>query len=574
MKKGIRILIPILLSLVIIFCTIWYLFVYDRAFTRDMLLSFARYSETQGKHELATYFYNAAYSQSGNSDSVAIELAQQYKSSGNYTKAEYTLSNAIADGGGVDVYIALCKTYVEQDKLIDAVNMLNGITNEEIKAQIEEMRPSAPTTLPDPGFYRQYISVTVQSDMGTIYATADGLYPSIDNTPYESPISLTDGENSIYAIAIADNGLVSPLTISGYTVGGVVEKMEFADPAMETEIRKALSASETAELYTNDLWDIKEFTVPETAKNYADLKHMVFLEKLTISNGVSDELSNIASLGTLTDLSVTGTTVSSEHLAAIAALPLLKNLKLTDCGISSITPLEKATALVTLDLSKNSIRTLTALSNMQALTELNLSNNTVVDIDPLKSCTALTKLDVSSNALSTLAPLGNSASLTYLNASANSITALGELRGLTALTYLDLSKNKLTNVAPLAVCESLTELNISTNTLTDIKVLSSLHSLMYFDFSYNEVTEIPAFEKDCALVTITGSYNKISSLKPLSGLAHLNNVHMDYNTEISSVDVLANCPILIEVSVYATKVTDVTALTNQSIIVNYNPVQQ
>ena len=115
MKKGIRILIPILLSLVIIFCTIWYLFVYDRAFTRDMLLSFARYSETQGKHEIATYFYNAAYSQSGNSDSVAIELAQQYKSGGNYTKAEYTLSNAIADGGGVDVYIALCKTYVEQD---------------------------------------------------------------------------------------------------------------------------------------------------------------------------------------------------------------------------------------------------------------------------------------------------------------------------------------------------------------------------------------------------------------------------------------------------------------------------
>ena len=573
MKKGIRILIPILLSLAIIFCTIWYLFIYDRAFTRDMLLNFARYSESQGNHEIATHFYNAAYAQSGNSDAVAIELAQQYKSGGNYTKAEYTLSNAIANGGGVDVYVALCKTYVEQDKLMDAVNMLNGITNEEIKAKIEGMRPNAPTTLPDPGFYRQYISVTVQSDIGTVYATADGLYPSTGNTPYDTPISLADGENTIYALSIADNGLVSPLTISGYTIGGVVEKMEFADAAIEAEVRNVLSVTENAVLYTNDLWNIKEFSVPESAKIYSDLKHMVFLEKLTIQNGTASELANIASLGTLTDLTVISTTVSKEDLATIAALPLLKNLKLNNCDISSIAPLEKATALNTLDLSNNSIRTLNALTGMQQLTQLNLSNNTLVELDALKSCAALTTLDISSNSVSTLAPLTSLSALAQLNASTNSITTLGEMRGMTALTQLNLSKNKLTNVSPIAICENLTELDISSNTLTDISSLSALENLTKLNFSYNEVAEIPTFAKDCALVTIDGSHNKISSLKPLSGLSHLNNVHMDYNTEISSVDVLANCPVLIEVNVYATKVKDVTALTNQSIIVNYNPVQ-
>jgi Leucine-rich repeat (LRR) protein len=73
-------------------------------------------------------------------------------------------------------------------------------------------------------------------------------------------------------------------------------------------------------------------------------------------------------------------------------------------------------------------------------------------------------------------------------------------------------------------------------------------------------------------VNITGSYNLLSSLNSLGGLKKLNNVIMEYNTEISSVNALAKCPNLIQVNVFGTKVRDVSALTDQSIIVNYNPV--
>ena len=243
MKKAIRIIFPIFLALCILFCTLWYLFVYDRAFTRDMLLNLARYSESQGSHKIATWFYNRAYSQSADNDAVAIELAEQYKSSGNYTKAEYTLSNAIADDGGIELYIALCKTYVEQDKLLDAVNMLDSVTNAAVKAELEKLRPSAPTATPTPGFYNQYLSVTLEAGGGTLYASTDGTYPSVDDEPYGEPISLGDGETAIYALAVADNGLVSPLSIFGYTVGGVITKVDFADSAMETAIRQLLNVS-------------------------------------------------------------------------------------------------------------------------------------------------------------------------------------------------------------------------------------------------------------------------------------------------------------------------------------------
>lgn len=571
MKKTLRILLPIILALAIVLCMAWYLFIYDRTFTRDVLLTFARYSESQGSHNVAAWFYNQAYSQAGDNDAVAIELAEQYKASGNFTKAEYTLSKAIADGGAVELYIALCKTYVEQDKLLDAVNMLDNITNPQVKDQIAAIRPAAPVSLPAPGFYSQYISVSLESD-STIYYNANGIYPSTAKSPYENPIALSDGENTIYAVSISENGLVSPLSIFGYTIGGVVEKVEIADAAMNAAIRKALNASDDKELFTNDLWTIKEFSVPADAKDYSALRHMLFLTKLTIENGAAEQLGNLSTLTNLSELKISGTSVSHENLQIIAGLPLLRSLTLPNCGITSISPLEKAVSLTYLDLSNNAIRNIDMLAMLKDLQELNLDSNAIADLTPISGLSALTRLDVSSNVLTSLAPISSLTNLTWLDASTNSIANLGEIGKLTGLTNLYLQSNKLTGVSGIEKCTALTDLNISKNTISDIEALSKLTKMMYFDFSFNSVSQIPAFPKNCALVTINGSNNNISSLKPLGGLRNLNNVHMDYNKKISSVEPLKDCHLLVEVNVYATKVTKVTVLTDQGVIVNYNPV--
>lgn len=572
MKKFLRVFIPIILAVAIILCTAWYLFVYDRAFTRDMLLSIARHSENQGNHSVAAWFYNVAYAQSGNSDEVAIELAQQYKNSGNYTKAEYTLSNAIADGGGLELYIALCNTYVEQDKLLDAVTMLDSITNPQIKEQIAQLRPSAPAADPAPGFYSQYISVTLTSETGAVYASPYGKYPNADGSPCTTPIALADGENTIYALSIADNGLVSPLSIYGYTIGGVIQLVEFADPVIESAIRATLNVADDKELYTNDLWTIKSFDIPKEATNYSDLRHMNFLEQITVVDGRSNDFSFLASLANINELIIKNTNVSQDSLKTIANLPLLKRLTLSNCGLSSIAPLANATGLVYLDLNNNTIRNIDSLSPLQSLQELNLQHNAVVDLSALSTLTKLTKLDVSYNALTTLSPISRLSGLTWLNASVNSIAELGNIGNLSALTYLSLQSNQIANLSTLSSCTAITELNIGSNSLTDISSLSSLINLMYFDFSYNQVKTIPAFPKSCNLVSINGSHNLISSLDALSGLLHLNHVYMDYNASISSIKALQNCPVLVQVNVYGTKVTKVSTLTDQGVIVNYKPV--
>lgn len=572
MKKVLKVTIPIVLALAILLCSVWYLFIYDREFTRDILLSCARISEEQGNHKFATWLYSTAYAHANDDDAVAIELAEQYKASNNYTKAEYTLSNAIADGGGIDLYIALCKTYVQQNKLLDAVNMLNGITNPEIKAQLDALRPKAPAALPAPGFYSQYISATITAEDGTLYVTNDGTYPSISNAPYTEPIALGDGENTIYALAVSDNGLVSQLSIFGYTVGGVIELVEFADSAMETAIREALNVSADKDLYTNDLWDITSFTVPSNAKTYEDLRLLSFLETLVIENGVKDQIQYLSSLSNLTSLKITDTQISTDEVKIIGALPLLKDLTLSNCSISNITGLSGCTALQTLDLNNNPIKNIGALSEMKELTKLDLSHNAVTDVSPLAVITALKELNISYNSISSLAPLNTLIGLTSLNASNNAISSLPDFSRLANLQELNLSSNKLTDISALSDCTNVTDLDLSSNQLADISVLAQLKNVMYFNFSHNQVSQLPEFEKDCKLVTIDGSHNQLSSLDALSGLEHLNKVYMDYNAQVSSVKSLAKCHALYEVSVYETKVTDVTPLTNQSVIVYFTPV--
>ena len=135
MKKAFKIIVPILLSFAVLASMAWYFLIYDSSFTQELLLGHARYLENKGNHSAAVWMYNLAYSHSGEDGNVAIELAEQYKGIGNYTKAEFTLSNAIADGGTAELYIALSKTYVEQDKLLDAVRMLDNIADPTLKAE-------------------------------------------------------------------------------------------------------------------------------------------------------------------------------------------------------------------------------------------------------------------------------------------------------------------------------------------------------------------------------------------------------------------------------------------------------
>ena len=80
MKKLTHFLVPVLLFALIVASIGWYLFVYDRDFTRDTLLSQARFHDRYGNARLSAMFYDGAYNFSGHDQNVAIELANQISS--------------------------------------------------------------------------------------------------------------------------------------------------------------------------------------------------------------------------------------------------------------------------------------------------------------------------------------------------------------------------------------------------------------------------------------------------------------------------------------------------------------
>lgn len=570
MKNSSKRIVPILLALLIIASLVWYCFVYDRDFTRDMLLNQARHQSTSGNPKVASWFYDLAYEHSGQDESVAIELANQFKAAGNYTKAEYTLSNAIADGGTAELYIALCKTYVEKDKLQDAVNMLDNIGDPTIKAEIDALRPSAPTANPPAGYYSQYIPVELASSFGTIYYSTDGEYPSTDDEPYAEPFILGGGETTVMAVSVAENGLVSPRSIFGFTVGGVIEAVYFDDPAIENAVRLQIGREDVEPLISNELWEIASFTVPQDAKSCDDLTRLIYLNSLVIDGQELPSLRFLSSLTELRELTLNGCRIQSEDLQIIAALPNLQRLTLNDCGISTVAGLEKAQNLTYLNLANNTIRNLEPIAQLMNLEKIDLQHNALTNLSSLGGLSNLEELNVSYNSLTSVAPLATCTKLTWLDASNNDLVNLDGIDNLPELIYLAVNQNALTDVSVLAGVKTLKELYVSNNEIKEITDLSALMALEVFNFSGNKVKELPAWPSDGMLRVIDGSNNVITSLKNLKNQMNLTHVYMDYN-KITSVSALKDCYKLVLVNVYGNEIESVKELTDLEIIVNWDP---
>jgi len=571
MKRFLKVAVPIVLAIVIVLCIGWYFFQYNTAVTRDLLLQQARRQELAGKHDSAVWFYNLAYDLCDDNDRVAIELSQQFKAIGNYSKAEYTLSKAIERNPTTQLYIALSKLYVEQDKLLDAVRLLDYISDPALRAELDDLRPAMPTCETPSGTYAHYFSAQISAPGGTLYVSTDSDYPSVQTDLYTAPLAMTDGQNTLFALCVDESGLVSPLAVFTYRIEGVVEPITFVDPAVEEAVRTLLGVDTGYTVYSNELWALTEFTVPAEALSCADLSWMPNLQRLTII-GDYTSLEALAKLTSLHSLSIQNGSVSVKDLRIIAALPQLQELRLVGCGLSNITPLAETKNLVYLDLSENAIRDISPLGNLTTLETLILHSNALIHLEDLGALNGLKELDASYNYLSTTAHVSTLTGLTKLDVSANGLMKLEGVDTLVNLQHLAASYNNFVEVDILAACPQLETLDVSHNTLLQIDVTAKLTNLKELDFSHNEVSLLPKFTKDCSLETINGSYNDLASVVRLSKLSNLVYIYMDYNAALSDVSSLQHCPALREVHVYGTKVRSVSVLTKKGIFVNYTPV--
>lgn len=570
MKKVLKIILPIVLVLALIISTGWYFLQYDKAFTRDMLLTWARSLDDAGNYTMAGWFYNLAYRQAGNDDAIAIEIARQYKEHGNYTQAESTLSRAISDGGSAELYIELCKTYIEQNKLLDAVNMLNTIPDPAIKQQLDAMRPNAPTVNYPSGNYNEYLSLKLESPDGKVYANFDNKYPSASKDLFTKSRTLGDGTTTIQALSIGENGLVSTLQIYTYTITQVSKAITLSDAAIDRTVREMLNVDADYELYSDDLFAFEAFMVPEDCASLEDLYYMPRLKALVIRNCSIADFTPVGYLKELEDLVIDNMTLSMEGLETISSLTTLKYLTASRCSLSTAKPLATLVNLEYLDISNNAIGDISFLAELTQLTDLNLSHNAVTSLEGMETLVKLFQLNISYNAIESLAPLAACTELRMLEAESNALTNLEGLENAGKLGMLYVSSNQLSDISALRQTVSMADLNISRNQIKDLSALAQLTNLRMLDFSYNQVSKLPTFLPEMPLTEINGSHNKLTSLDALADLPELTKINMSYNTGIKSISALITCEKLMQIDVLETSVKDISAFKDMDVIILYN----
>lgn len=270
-------------------------------------------------------------------------------------------------------------------------------------------------------------------------------------------------------------------------------------------------------------------------------------------------------------LAISGTALTHADLEAVASLPNLRILSLTDCAISDISPLSALTGLTSLTLSDNNISSVSALSGMSSLRTLYLSGNSVEDYTPLHSLRSLTTLDISGMEISdvefeelqealpgcaiisdepvvevreiTLGGVTFQSDVTELDLSGRGISDISDLAYCEGLETLDLSGNEIEDLSPLVGLSALTGLDISENNISSLSPLMGLTALERLDASSNSVTSIAALTELSSLRSLSLAGNELGSVSPLLGLSSLEELNLDGtgldDTGLSSLSALS-----------------------------------
>ena len=453
MKKILKIVLPILLVLVLLAAGWWFFFRARVDLTTDLLRQFAEGQLEDGHYDSAIRFFGWANSLTPEDAELAMELAEAYRQSGNFTKTESVLVHAIYENPeDVRLYRMLSRVYVEQDKLLDAQQMLDNIANETVRESLSAERPTAPEFSPAGSFYSEYITVELSAPgAAACFVTDDGSYPTVAEDRWTGAITLSGGETTLCAVAVSSDGLVSPATYARYTVTGVVEDVEFRDEVLLAAVQELLHKGGRT-LRTDELWGIEDFGLPEGLTDSSDLKYFTGMTKLTGANLGELDYSFLASMPELRYLELESCLLSQENLKQIAACQKLEVLILAGCGLTDVESLRGLSTLRVLDLSDNSIADISPLMGMETLDELYLGHNALTMVPSLRGLSRLRILDLSFNAIDYTGGVSTCTTLERLNLSHNSLKSAVSISALKELVWLNLSYNEIVDVSSLAAC--------------------------------------------------------------------------------------------------------------------------
>ncbi len=140
----------------------------------------------------------------------------------------------------------------------------------------------------------------------------------------------------------------------------------------------------------------------------SDLSPLSQMKKINMLDLNSNYIKDIKPLFTVTSLrtlTVANNQISNANLAGIEQLKNVRNLSLSNNGLTNIEHITSMKKLVELDLSKNELKNIEPLLRLSTVQSLNLEENYISDITPLSQLTDLYDLKLGSNEIRDVRPV-------------------------------------------------------------------------------------------------------------------------------------------------------------------------
>ncbi len=341
------------------------------------------------------------------------------------------------------------------------------------------------------------------------------------------------------------------------------------------------------------------------------LEDLTSLETLDLRNNLITDVAPLAGLESLTLLQLGGNSVANP-----GALYELQR------GGTTITGVDVPTDVIFVDANleavvRQALRIAAAdpisPDVMATLTQLTAAGKSITSLSGLEDAGLLETLDVGQNAISDLGPLSGLTRLERLDLADNPITNISSLSGLTRLERLDLRNNNVTDTALLSRMTHLRYLYVRGNeNLESLKQLVKLKEAgtivditlprpvtfgddnlkVFLRSALGLQPDDPIFPEDmevlttfsapnAGIVTLTGletataltrlvlSDNQITSLSPLSRLAHLTDLNLSTN-QISSVSSLSGLTSLTDLNLSGNRISSVSSLSRLTNLTTLN----
>ena len=310
--------------------------------------------------------------------------------------------------------------------------------------------------------------------------------------------------------------------------------------------------------YSTDLRNLTLENMNLTDEDIQDLKYMVNLYQLRISQSSITNLAPLSGLTNLEDIRITESPDLTD-LSGLANLTNLTDLDLWSVGVSDLSPLSGLSNLEYLRVEGPNIGDLTPLSSLTGLQELSLQTEGygLSDISPLSPLTNLVTLQLSVTGrnygdINDLSPLAGMTKLRSLNIRAGNVSDLSPLSGLTELTNIYLyGQMEISSLEPLRNLTNLTELTLQGGG-NELRM---------------EIDSLGGLENMAKLLRLQlDGLSGVTDLSPLSGLTRLTYLSLNDLTSLSDLSPLSGLTMLQELYLnsasqsYLGSVTDLSPL--------------